>query len=488
MKNLSRLILFFFLSSCTYDKLEEPAPDNGYPEQIANIITTKCATEGCHNTISRNSVSGLDYSSWDKMFEGGRNGGSVIPYAPAESYMLYAVNTDSLKGPMLTPTMPYLSSPLSNEEYQTLHDWINAGAPDNNGFVRFSDNLSRKKIYICMQGCDKVATIDAESKVVMRYIKVGMNPNFIESPHQVRVSPDGQYWYAVFVAGQYLQKFRTIDDSLVASLDLNQGLGSWNTIIITPDGKKGFVNDPINGKTIIVDLETMTIAQFGVKFYPNPHGGFCTPDGHWVYITNQLGSSLTKVDLTSTTYDDMNITLLSTGESVNLKPHEAMLSPDGTKYFVSCQATNEVRVYQLSNDSLLAKIQVGVLPQEFDVSQTHPYIFVTCTEEPVNANQKGKVYCIDYNTLSIVSSIYTGYQPHGIAVDDDNNLVYVANLNYDPNGPAPHHVSDCGGRNGYLTIIDMNTMQLYQKTQSDGFSYQYKNELLAFPYFVSMRR
>ena len=36
-------------------------------------------------------------------------------------------------------------------------------------------------------------------------------------------------------------------------------------------------------------------------------------------------------------------------------------------------------------------------------------------------------------------------------------------FNYDTNGPAPHHVSECGGRNGYLTVIDMSTLELYQK-------------------------
>ena len=89
--------------------------------------------------------------------------------------------------------------------------------------------------------------------------------------------------------------------------------------------------------------------------------------------------------------------------------------------------------------------------------------------------------------MSVINTVYTGYQPHGLAVDDEENLVYVANLNYDSNGPAPHHVSGCGGRNGDLAIINMNTLQLYSKTLSDGNSFIYKNELLSFPYFVSIR-
>ena len=48
----------------------------------------------------------------DLMFDGGRNGTSVIPYSVDNSYMLYSVNTDSTQGPVLLPTMPYLQAPL----------------------------------------------------------------------------------------------------------------------------------------------------------------------------------------------------------------------------------------------------------------------------------------------------------------------------------------------------------------------------------------
>jgi DNA-binding beta-propeller fold protein YncE len=108
-------------------------------------------------------------------------------------------------------------------------------------------------------------------------------------------------------------------------------------------------------------------------------------------------------------------------------------------------------------------------------------------EEPVNSTQKGMVYVINYNDLSIAGTVYSGYQPHGIAVDDTEDLVYVANLNYDSNGPAPHHVTTCGGRNGNLTIFNMSTLQLYYKTLSDGSTFQYKNELLTFPYDIEIR-
>ena len=116
------LIIFFVLilvHSCTYDKIEQ-TPESNFPPAIADILVKKCATSGCHNNLSRANAGGLDFSTWDLMFEGGRNGSSVIPFSPQYSYLLYSVNIDSSLGPVLLPTMPYENSPLSREEYNQL--------------------------------------------------------------------------------------------------------------------------------------------------------------------------------------------------------------------------------------------------------------------------------------------------------------------------------------------------------------------------------
>jgi DNA-binding beta-propeller fold protein YncE len=486
MRYLFLLVIIACAHSCKYDKVEFTPDASGYPPNIANIMVKKCATAGCHNAQSRSACGGLDFSSWEKMFEGGRNGTSVIPYSTDYSYMLYSVNTDSTRGPRLLPTMPYNQPALSDAEYNELKNWIAEGAPDKNGFVKFSDNPNRKKLYITMQGCDVIGVVDRNTNVIMRYIPVGHLPT-IESPHQVRVSPDGQYWYVVFVGGDVVQKYRTSDDSFVG--EANIGFALWNTIIFSPDGSKGYVNalDLSNAQTKVINLDNMTVEQFGITI-TKPHGGFITNDGRWLYLTSQIGNHINKVDLsTAPFYDSETINLSVTTTGINCDPHEMMLSPDGSKYFVSCQTSSEVQVLNTSNDSLLAVIPVGKFPQEFATSATYPYIFVTCSEEQIDATKKGKVYAIDYNTLQIVFSIYTGFQPHGIVVDDERGLVYVSNLNYDSSGPPPHHVGVCAGRNGYLTIISLANQQLYQGTFPDGTIFQYKNELLPFPYYISYR-
>ena len=69
--NKTQFILFFILGlffSCTYEKEQGPIPESNYPPAVAEIIVNKCATSGCHNSLSRANAGGLDYSTWDLMF------------------------------------------------------------------------------------------------------------------------------------------------------------------------------------------------------------------------------------------------------------------------------------------------------------------------------------------------------------------------------------------------------------------------------------
>jgi len=483
------LLIILFLSSCTDDEIVS----TGYPPEIEKILVSKCTNPGCHNTQSAGGAGGIDLSTWDNLFKGGRNGSPVIPYSSDYSYLLYFVNTYVDLGVVLEPTMPLGSNPLSRSEVTTLRNWIEQGAPGNNGTVKFSGNSQRKKVYVANQACDQVAVFDASSRMIMRYIKVGVDDNVIEAPHQIRISPDGNYWYVLFYSSNVIQKFRTSDDTFVDSINI--GSGVWNTMAISPDGSKAFVSDlSLNGKVCYLDLNTMQkiIDYTGLSW---PHGTWVSADGKTLYVTSQTGNFIYKINITNPAAPVTQTVVLQTGQSQvfvsSLDPHEIIFSPDESKYFLTCQKSDEVRVMQTSNDSLIAVFSVGTRPQEMSLSENRPYLFITCQETPSSdPKKKGSVAVIDYNSLAVVvpGEIYSGFQPHGVAVDDDQDVVYVANLNYDPNGPPPHHSTDCGGRNGYLTIIDMKTMQLLNITTTDGISYNYKNELLAFPYSVAYRK
>jgi len=469
---LSTLLIFSY-SSCKDDK-DDPQPpfnDGCYPPGVAQIMVNKCATSGCHNTISKDAASGLDLSTWEKMFEGNRNGATVIPYRSDQSTLCYFTNTDTLLGIVQLPNMPYNTTPLSTAEYLTLKNWIDAGAPNCNGFVKFSDNPNRRKFYIANQGCDLVGVHDPSTRVVMRFVDVGNKPS-IEAPHVLRMSPDGQFWYAAFIFGDVLQKYRTSDDKLVAEANITSG--AWNTFAISPDGTKAWVIDlSSNGRAAYVDLQTMQlqlIYQDGSNF-SSPHGSVVSPSGNFLYVTGQLGNTIYKWDVTDPMMPEYEVITIKSGLP-SADPHNITFSPDGSKYFITCQSTDEVRVFNAADDVFISSIPVGDFPLEMSISPLKNYLFVS--------NEVGNtVSVIDISTLAVIKTINVGYQPHGLAVDEVEKVVYVANRNTSTSGgPAPHHTSSCGGRNGYLTIIDMNTLELVP-----GF----KMELSVDPYSVMVR-
>lgn len=482
--NLLLILIGLLFSTCKVDAPIIDLEGSDYPEDVGKILLNNCATSGCHNDKSKDAAAGLSLTTWNHLFEGTRNGAAVIPFAPTQSTLLLFSNTYPSQGISIKPTMPLNADSLPEAAIAILRQWIEAGAPDKNGFVKFSDNPNRKKIYVTNQGCDAVYVFDAETGMPMRYIKVGHSP-LNESPHSVRVSPDGQYWYVVFINGSYFQKYRTSDDSFVG--EINIGFGSWNTFTITKDSKYAFAADwNATGTIVYLDLENLSVLKryTGSGLLVNPHGTCLNQTNNFLYATAQSGNFIYKINITNPLAPDINEITLdgspipSTAPHI-YDPHELAFSPDYTKYFVTCQFTNEVRVFKASNDSLIARISTGYFPQEMSFSLTSPYLFVTCPDDSVSfPGKRGSVAIINYQTNSLVKKVYTSWQPHGIAVDDDHGLVYVANRNANLQGPAPHHSSDCGGRNGSVSTIDLNTLQVQTK----------KTEVSVDPYSVAYKK
>lgn len=454
-----------------------------FPEPINKIIATKCATSGCHNQASYQAAAQLNLSSFANLFKGSSNGSSVIPFRSDFSSLCYFVNTYDDLGIKNTPSMPLNAKPLSREEVIAIKIWIDNGAPDKDGNIMWQDNPQRKKYYVANQGCDVVTVFDANTQLPMRYITVGKLPNTVELPHMVKVSPDGKYWYVVFVNANMLQKFSTADDKLVAEVDLGTNAGSptnfWNTITISNDGKRAYcVSWQGSSRIASVNLEAMTLIQ-NIGGTNQAHGVALNNTQDTLFVTSQYGNFIYKIDTDLTSFTPITLDMSSVPSFVagTLDPHQIIFSDDGTKYFVTCQAANQVRVMSTTTNQLLQIIPTGAFPLEMEKSSSQQKIYVVCEEEPstFSTKQKGCVTVIDMNTYS-KANYQVGYQPHGIAVDEANGLLVVASRNILVTGPTPHHTGNCG-RNGFVNYFDLHTMQLLKK----------QTEVASDPYSVAIR-
>ncbi|GAA4462241.1 hypothetical protein GCM10023093_08450 [Nemorincola caseinilytica] len=482
MRNTRAIVITIFafalMWGCRCGK--KPGPDpvldmGGFPDAVGKIIVGKCATAGCHNAASYMNSAGLLLDTWQHLFDGGNSGSSVIPYSAEFSPLLYFVNTDPARGTVATPTMPFDPSgvnanKLSEEEYNTLKEWITNGAPDRNGNIAFAaDADTRQKVYVTQQGCDLVAVIDAASGLVMRYIKVGTNAGTTESPHCLRTSADGRYAYVSFIGGTGIQKIDTRTDQVANTTTL--GVGSWNILYVAPHDTMVATTDcSTNGRIVYTRTGSMTIAPeltgSGSGLFVFPHGITSNEAFDTCYISAQYGNTVYKWAPTVPYYKAISIdgspTVVTTPSDLSSpNPHEIMMIPDRSRYFLTCERTNEVRVLDARTDAILAAIPVGTRPQEIAMARTRPYAFITCMEdENVPSGRRGSVYVIDYNTYEVVKVIKGDfYQPHGITVDEYSGRVYIVSTNASDSGPAPHHATACFGRPGWYSIYSLNTLE-----------------------------
>lgn len=473
------LFATLIIYGCKHDLPGKEGVSNGsgYPDDIAAIMVTRCATAGCHNAASYMNASRLRLDTWDKLFGGGANGAVVIPFDTANSSLLYYINIDPALGPVATPRMPFLNGDpqhdpaLTRAEYFTIRKWIGAGAPDKDGNLPFGSNPdTRQKIYLSQQGCDLVNVIDAERHVTMRNIRVGKT-DLIETPHCIRVSKDGRYAYVAFTNGLYMQKIDTRTDAIVGEVKLSEESESaqWNVLHISEDGNQIIVSDLAKGNLKIVNANTMTISlDFGSGIFTHPHGIESNAAFDTFYVTGQDGNVVYKVTKTASPkkirVDGLPPNFSKDGPNL----HEIIMTPDHAKYFVSCENTDEVRVMDAYGDSLIKVFpNLPAKPQEFALSKVRPYVFVSCMETEFPGSvppRKGAVVVINYKTLEIVKIIEGDfYQPHGIAVDDQRMEFYVASANISTTGRAPHHVSECSGNNGWYNVYDLNTLEPVSK-------------------------
>ena len=302
----------------------------------------------------------------------------------------------------------------------------------------------------------------------------------------MRITNDGIYAYVSFFSGSFVQKIDTRSDQVVASVSL--GTGTGGIVNISPDGQKILVADFANNQLWSVDFPTFDATLIGPGAFKSPHGIASTPNWDTFYVTAQYGNVIYRYT-PGKTPPIVKIPVDTTQPSVDSDPgntygdpHEIMMTPDHSKLFIACQNTNEVRVLDAHTYKVLAVLPVGSFPQEFAISPAHNEIFVTCMEDVSNPTPgaHGSVYVFNYNTLQQVGSPIYGsfYQPHGISVDEHDDLLCIVSRNSNPNGPAPHHATKCGGRDGWYSFYKLSTLQPVSNTR-----YEMTNE----PYSAATR-
>jgi DNA-binding beta-propeller fold protein YncE len=481
------LFITFLLNSCTYYHLQVPPSaaiiNSNYPINVGTIIINKCAIAGCHNNISYPNAANLNLSTWDGLFIGSVLTGSVvIPYRADFSSFCYFTNTDSSLGVVSLPTMPQELPPLTRNEYLVLRNWIDQGAPSAKGDVKFSGEPARRKFYVTNRMCNVVTAIDESSLLQMEYTNVG-NDSTNKYPYCIKVAPDKKNWYVSFFSRtSTVQKFDAITDQLIGNINIRPGL--WTSFVITSDSKYGYFADNSSpGQIAYVDLEHMSVLAiytFSGNFqYLNGmvlneklkklYAG--TLSGNFIYVID-ISNPLTPI-IKTTTLDGT----ATASYSPIINPIDLIADTNTDICYIACQQSNDIRVVDMKADTMLAAITLGSNPAFLAYSATSHILLASCPDD-MNSfpRNRGSVAIIDTKTNTFIKRLNTGYQPYGLIADDQKNIVAVVNSNI--SGPGSHHASGCGTKNGNLSFIDLNTLELIPEKQLI---------LAVFPFAISLR-
>lgn len=448
-----------------FDPASIPTDQIIYSQHIQPIFNGGCAMHGCHeggtsghNTLQKSAHGGSEFSlaSWAEVMEGTDDVAQVVPYRALKSHLIQHVNTDTTVAPTAVPSMPP-GFTFPTELRDLLIRWINDGAKNDGGSVAYSSMPARGRAYVTNQGEDITAVIDLDKNKVARYITTGVensSTSSVQSPHNVVVDWQNQYYYVNLIGGSKLLKFRVSDNVKVG--ELATGLFSPAQVALSRNGDTAYVTNFENARKniSIVNTTTMTkIADVGNDAMLKPHGVSITPDFKYVIVMNSFSDNITVIQtsdnsIVKTVPLSGNVPVLPIGYLYQYEPYQATITADSKFAYITCRKTNEVRVLDLVQLKIIDSIQVGTFPLIPAITPDGQYVFVANR----NSNSVSAINTATNKVEYTIESV--GVEPHGIAVSKDGQFVYVSCENLSVSDP-PHHPTTGGKQVSFLKIIDV---------------------------------
>lgn len=238
---------------------------------------------------------------------------------------------------------------------------------------KLASGMPGYRIYTANEDEATVSVIDSATMQVVQTVPVG------QGPHNVQVSPDGQYVFVVESNSNTLSAINTTTNIVTNTFAVGQGAAH---VVISPDFSKAYV-------TVAEMIEDAGMDMSG----------------------NQTSGNVYVIDLQSGN--------LAAKIPVGRMPHGLRLSDDGV-LFVADMDSNQVSVINAQSNQAVKAINVGNKPVQVAITPDNKYVFVTL-------NDDGKVAVIDKATLTVINTIPVGKNPIQLYSTPDSKFVYVAN-------------------------------------------------------------
>ncbi len=266
-----------------------------------------------------------------------------------------------------------------------------------------------------------ISRIDLASGVVNTY-KVDI------LPHNVQVSPDGQWLLATGMpsdAGHHgheggdkggrLLVFR-IDDLSQPSQSIAAGEHPAH-VVTDRTSRLAFVADSGADAVRVLDLQTgKEVARIATGRYP--HGLRLSPDGSTLYVATMKSDAVSIIDVTR----QKETARIKVGKS----PVQVGFTADGKTAFASLSAENRLAIIDTDKRAVIARVPVGRLPVQMYATPDGRQLFVA--NQGSSARPNDRVTVIDLVTRRALIDITTGKGAHGVAMSEDGAYAFVTNI------------------------------------------------------------
>lgn len=463
-----------------FDYNSLPTNEIKYSEHIQPIFSGGCAIHGCHGGLVIDKMGKLQNSdhggstfllhSWNTAMAGTDEVAQIVPFRALKSHIIQHLNTDTLISPIASPSMPVgLTFPTASRD--VIIRWINDGAKYDDGTIAYSTKPARGWGYVTNQGEDITAVVDLDRNRIARYITTGVENTVIappQAPHNAVVDWQNQYYYVNLIGGSKLLKFRVSDN--VKMGELATGLNSPAQVALTKNSDTAYVSNFENSKTniTVVNTNSMTkIMDIGSPAMLKPHGITITPNFKYVIVTNSLSDNVSIIQTSDNTILKTipmsgSVPSLPVGYAFQYEPYQSVITPDNNVAFITCRKSGEVRVIDLQQLKVIDSIKVGSTPLIPAISPDGEWVYVANRNSNSLSFIKTSTRTVDFTLNDI------GVEPHGVAVSNDGNFVYVSCENLGISDP-PHHPTVGGKKVGFLKIVDVAKREVVSSIEVGNF-------------------
>ena len=241
-----------------------------------------------------------------------------------------------------------------------------------------------------------LGVIDAESRKLVRRVKIGGNP------YNLAFTPDGRHLLVLDWSSDTSSDEVIFYDLKAEKIDGRVEVSTWPAhAIFSRDAKLLYVSGETAGDVTVIDVDKRTVVGRIVHGGGDAMGLALTADGKTLYAAAGENKVIVKIDT-------------ATNKAVGEIPlpgivHEATLTLDGKHLYATLRKINKIVVVRVSDDKVVATIPQKGYPDLVIMEPTGRYALVTNRWADL-------VSVIDLASHAQVRTIPVGKAPHGMAL------------------------------------------------------------------------